>query len=93
VEVLKVVAFMVGVALVLYTIRAAIRLFLVPRALQLYLARFVFVMVRRVFWLFANHRHDFVRRDAVMAFYAPVALLSMFTLWLVLVLIGYTAMY
>jgi hypothetical protein len=93
VEVLKVVAFVVGVALILYTIRAAIRLFLVPRALQLYLARFVFVMVRRVFWLFANNRHDFVRRDAVMAFYAPVALLSVFTLWLVLVLIGYTAMY
>jgi hypothetical protein len=92
VEVLKVVAFVVGAALVLYTLRAAIRLFLVPRALQLYLARFVFVMVRRVFWLFANHRHDFARRDAVMAFYAPVALLSMFTLWLVLVLIGYTAM-
>src|SRR5438034_6800883 len=45
------------------------RLFLVPRALQLYLARFVFVMVRRAFWLFANHRHDFVSRDAVMAFY------------------------
>src|SRR6266545_3003709 len=93
VEVLEVVAFIVGAALVLYTIRAAIRLFLVPRALQLYLARFVFVMVRRVFWLFANHRHDFARRDAVMAFYAPVALLSMFTLWLVLVLMGYTAMY
>jgi hypothetical protein len=93
VEVFKVVAFIVGAALVLYTIRAAIRLFLVPRALQLYLARFVFVMVRRVFWLFANHRHAFVHRDAVMAFYAPVALLSLFTLWIVLVLMGYTAMY
>jgi hypothetical protein len=93
VEVLEVVAFIVGAALVLYTIRAAIRLFLVPRALQLYLARFVFVMVRRVFWLFANQRHDFARRDAVMAYYAPVALLSMFSLWLVLVLIGYMAMY
>ncbi len=28
-----------------------------------------------------------------MAFYAPVALLSLFTLWIALVLIGYTAMY
>jgi hypothetical protein len=93
VVVVEVFVFAVGVALVLYTIRAAIRLFLVPRALQLYLARLVFVMVRRVFWLFANHRHSFVRRDAVMAFYAPVALLSMFTLWIVLVLSGYTAMY
>ncbi|MGH2660222.1 MAG: hypothetical protein ACRDHS_11305 [Actinomycetota bacterium] len=91
--VLNVLAFVAGATLVLFTLRSAVRVFLVPRALQAYLARAVFVLVRRVFWLRANQRHEYRRRDAVMAFYAPVALLTLLALWLTMVLAGYTAMY
>ncbi len=43
----EVVLFVLGAAIVLLTLRSAVRTFLVPRALQAYLARTVFVFVRR----------------------------------------------
>lgn len=91
--VLRVLAFGAGVILVFLTLRSAIRTFLVPRALQAYLSRAVFVTVRRAFWLRANHRHDYARRDKVMAFYAPVSLLALLIVWLVLVIGGYALIY
>ncbi|HEX9718078.1 MAG TPA: hypothetical protein VGA93_09085, partial [Actinomycetota bacterium] len=90
---LNILAFVAGAALVLFTLRSAIRVFLVPRALQAYLARAVFMLVRRVFWLRAHPHREYERRDAVMAFYAPVSLLTLLALWLAMVLTGYTAMY
>jgi hypothetical protein len=91
--VLRVLVFAAGVAIVFLTLRSAIRTFLVPRALQAVLSRVVFVSVRRVFWLRANHRHDYRQRDKVMAFYAPVSLLTLLVVWLVLVFVGYTAIF
>lgn len=91
--VLDVLVFVAGAAVVFATVRSAIRTFLVPRALQAYLARFVFVVVRRVFWFRANHRHDYERRDRVMAFYAPVALVALLVTWITLLYAGFTAMF
>lgn len=90
---LRVLSVAAGVAVVFLTLRSAIRTFLVPRALQAALSRVVFVGVRRVFWLRANHRHDYGQRDKVMAFYAPVALLALLVVWLVLVFGGYTLIF
>lgn len=91
--VLRILVFALGSAIVFLTLRSAIRTFLVPRALQAHLSRAVFVTVRRVFWLRANHRHDYVRRDKVMAFYAPVSLLALLIVWLTLVIAGYAGMF
>jgi hypothetical protein len=88
---LHVLAVVAGAAIVLLTARSAIRTFMVPRALQAYLSRTVFVLVRRVFRLRANQRHTYERRDRVMALYAPVALLTLLGTWLVLVVSGFTA--
>jgi hypothetical protein len=90
--VVHVLAFVAGAAVVVLTVRSAIRTFLVPRALQAYLARFVFVAVRRVFWFRANHRHDYEHRDRVMAFYAPVSLLALLATWIALLVAGFTLM-
>lgn len=89
----EIVLFVLGAAIVLLTLRSAVRTFLVPRALQAYLARMVFVFVRRVLWLRSNHRHSYEQRDRVMAFYAPLALIALLVTWLVLVIAGYTAMF
>jgi hypothetical protein len=75
--VVHILAFLAGAAVVVLTVRSAIRTFLVPRALQAYLARFVYDTVRRVFWFRANHRHDYEHRDRVMAYYSPVSLLGL----------------
>ena len=91
--VLRVLLFIAGAALVVFTIRSMVRTFLVPRALQAHLSRAVFVEVRRVFRLFASDRHDYSRRDRVMAVYAPIALLVLLFVWVAIVLGGYTAMF
>jgi hypothetical protein len=91
--IVKVLVFAMGATLVLITLRSAFRTLVVPRALLSYLSRFVFVWLRRVFWLRANHRHSYERRDRVMAFYAPLSLFTLLGVWLTLVLAGYTAMF
>lgn len=87
----RVLAFVGGTLVVLLTVRSAFRTFLVPRPLQAQLSRAVFVLVRRVFRLRAGDRHDYAHRDRVMAFYAPVALVTLLGTWLVLVFVGFTA--
>jgi small basic protein len=91
--VLRVLLFLVGAAIVVFTLRSVIRTFLVPRALQAYLARAVFVAIRRVFRLRARSDSPYEHRDRVMAFYAPVSLLALLATWLACVLTGYTLMF
>ena len=91
--VLRIALFIAGAAIVLLTIRSVIRTFLVPRALQAQLARVVFVGVRRVFRIWARRDASYERQDAVMAFYAPVALLALLVTWLTSVIVGYTLMF
>ena len=88
----RILVFIAGAAVVLLTLRSAIRTFLVPRALQAHLARIVFVSVRRVFRLRANNHHTYEQRDRVMAFYAPFSLVALLATWLLLVLAGFTEM-
>jgi hypothetical protein len=89
--VLQVLAVVGGIAVVLLTVRSAVRTILVPRPLQALLSRAVFVLTRRLFRLRAGERHDYRHRDRVMAFYAPVALVTLLATWLALILLGFTA--
>jgi len=90
---LRILLFLVGASVVLFTIRSVVRTFLVPRALQANVARAVFVGVRRLFRLRAPIDAPYEHRDAVMAFFAPVALLALLVTWVLAVLTGYTAMF
>jgi hypothetical protein len=91
--VLRVLLFLAGAAAVLFALRSVLRTFVVPRALRNILGRMVFVAVRRVFQLRANARHDYAQRDRVMAFYAPVALVTLLVVWILILLAGFTAMF
>ncbi|HYG71141.1 MAG TPA: hypothetical protein VEC15_02490, partial [Actinomycetota bacterium] len=91
--VLRVLLFVLGASIVLLTIRSIVRTFLVPRALQAYVARAVFVGIRRLFRLSAPLNAPYERRDRVMAFFAPVALLALLITWVLFVLTGYTIMF
>src|SRR3990170_7433 len=90
---LRLAEFLAGAAIVVLTIRSAIRTLVVPRALQAFLSRAVFIAMRKLFRLRAGTRHDYPMRDRVMAFYAPVSLLTLLAVWLGLVLAGYTLMF
>jgi hypothetical protein len=89
----EILAFVLGAAMVGLTLGSASRTLLVPRAIPARLARVVFIAVRWVFRLRAGTRHPYEQRDRILAFYAPVSLLTLLVVWLVLVFAGYAAMF
>ena len=90
---LRSLAFLAGLALVLATCRSALSTFVVPRSVRSRLNRIVFGVVRRVFEIPIRFTRDFEGRDAIMAYYAPVALMLLVPVWYLLVSIGYTGVY
>jgi hypothetical protein len=90
---LRVAAFLAGLAIVLGTLYSAVRVFVVPRSENDKLARIVFLTMRHIFDALMAPSRSYVRRDRIMAFYAPVALLVMAAVWLLLVCVGYTVMF
>ena len=91
--VLRVVVALAGVALVATTLSAAVRTVVVPRAEQVWLNRFLFRNVRKVFALFARDVHTYERRDRVMARFAPTALMLLPFAWAAGVIAGFTALF
>ncbi|HEV8634052.1 MAG TPA: hypothetical protein VG370_07420 [Chloroflexota bacterium] len=85
--------FLVGAGLVVGTVQSAIKTFVLPRAAPSLLATAVFRAVRLVFKLRLARAVTYQERDRVMALYAPVGLLALSAAWLVLVDLGYTAMF
>lgn len=81
----------VGLALVAATIGSALRTVVLPRAVPAVLGRVVFLSMRAVFRLRLGTAPSYERRDAVMAFYAPLSLLVLLQVWLLLVWLGFGA--
>ncbi len=77
----------------LLTLRSAIQTFILPRAVSDRIARFVFLTVRAGFDLRAARAASYEGRDAVMALFAPLALVLLTATWLVLVICGYALIY
>jgi hypothetical protein len=91
--VLKILAFILGAAIVFATVGSAIRTVILPRGVPARLGRFVFVAMRRLFRLRAGRTSSYEKRDRAMALYAPVTLLVLLLVWITLVLFGYTGMF
>jgi hypothetical protein len=86
-------AFLLGGLTVTYTLLSALRTFVLPRSTGDRLSGAVFRLLGGCFRLVARHIADYPRRDAVLAFLAPVALLALVPTWLLLVALGYAAMF
>ena len=84
----RVASAVIGLAIVLITLLSAIKAFVLPRGVRVWLVRFVFQLVRAVF-SFKLRRADFEQREQIMALYAPLALVLMPVFLLSSVLIGY----
>jgi len=52
-----------------------------------------FTIVRWIFGIRLRWASAYKTRDRVMAFYAPIVLLSLLPVWLILVTLGYTGIY
>ena len=92
-EIIRLLMFLTGMLLVAATLFSELKTFVLPRSAPDTLTRFVFIAIR---WLFNIRLHwakTYEARDQVMAFYAPIGLLTLVPTWLALVLSGYTAMF
>jgi hypothetical protein len=92
-DLVRVVAFVVGVLLVARAILSALRTFVLPRASNDPVTRVVFHATRRIFDLVAGPSKPYARRDRLMAYFGPVSLVVLPGCWLVIVITGYTAMF
>ncbi len=87
------VVFLLGAALVIYTLISAVRTFVLPRGANVFLTRIVFRAMRGLFWPRMRLADSFEERDKVMALYAPLSLVALPAVWLGFVLAGYMAMF
>ena len=91
--IVRAVVFLVGLAIVIMTVMSAIRTLILPRSARDKLTRFVFVNIRRIFKLRLRRIESYVKQDSIMALYAPFSLLMLLVVWLILVMLGYAAMF
>jgi hypothetical protein len=89
----NVVVFALGAVAALGTLGSAVRTVVLPRGVPAKLSSLVFVVVGRLFRLRLRSSSTYERRDAVMAGFAPAALMILVVVWLAVTLIGYTAMF
>ncbi|HEX3622842.1 MAG TPA: hypothetical protein VHT97_11045 [Acidimicrobiales bacterium] len=89
----NVIVFALGAVAALGTLGSAVRTVVLPRGVPAKLSTVVFVAVRKVFRLRLGRSATYERRDAVMAGYAPAALMVLVVVWLAITLVGYTAMF
>jgi hypothetical protein len=87
------VIFILGIALVLATLFSATATFVLPRAANTLISRFVFRGIRKIFEIFLKGAQTYQARDRILALYAPISLLAMLPIWLTLVALGYSAMF
>jgi len=94
-NILKVLAVIAGTGLIIFTIQSAVRMLVVPRSDNVWLTRTLFIWVQRFirFELVVTGDMTYERRDAHMAFFAPVTLMLLPVVWLFLISIGYTPIY
>ena len=90
---LRVAAGFGGFILVITTLSAAIRSFILPRNEVVLLNIWVFRGIRLFFDAAARMANSYERRDRIMAHYAPVALVALPVVWEALVGLGYTCMF
>lgn len=90
---LRIVVFVLGGGVVVYTLVSAIRTFVVPRSIRDKLSLLVFRIVYTGFRPWRNRRRPYAERDQAMALYAPFGLLALPAVWVALVMVGYTGIY
>ncbi len=91
--ILRIAAFVAGVALTIWTIDQALRSFVLPRSDRSFLTNTTF---RVVYYIFAKRfkgNAPFARKDHILAMLSPAAMFLLPMVWLTLITVGYAAIY
>lgn len=87
-----VAVFITGATVVAIVLSSAAQTVILPRGVPLRLGRWLFISLRVALKVVIRRSSSYERRDRVLAMYAPMALLSLLTSWLLLVLGAFAAM-
>lgn len=87
---LRIIAAGIGIIIVIGTVISAVKAFILPRAVNVWLTRFAFLIVGAFFKLRVKKAKTYEKRDSIMAMYAPLVLFLLPIFLLTLILIGYT---
>ncbi len=90
---LKILAFAVGLGLVVAAVASAVQTFVLPRAAADPVVQVVFRSLRRVFNLAMRPARRYEQRDRIMALFGPVGLLVLLPTWLIMTNVGYMSMF
>ena len=90
---MRIIVSILGLALVIATLSSALSTFVLPRSARSRLNRLVFGGLRRLFEIPLHFTSTYARRDAIMAYYAPIGLMLLVPAWYILIAIGYAGMY
>jgi hypothetical protein len=90
---LPILVFVTGLAIIVLTLFSALSTFVLPRSARSQLNRIVFGVLRRLFETALHLVKTYERRDAIMAYYAPIAIMLLLPAWYILISVGYAAMY
>lgn len=85
--------FIAGFITVILTLSSALSTFVLPRAARSQLNRIVFGLLRRNFNFILRFAKTYPRRDAIMAYYAPIGVMLLVPTWYVLISLGFAAVY
>jgi hypothetical protein len=91
--IIRFLVFLSGLIIVILTLFSALSTFVLPRAARSQLNRIVFGLARRVFEFILHFAKSYERRDAIMAYYAPIGLMLLVPTWYVLISLGFAGMY
>ena len=91
--VVRVAAFVAGIIVLQAVLRSAVRTVVVPRGEPVLLSRFLFLGVRDLYTPLARRHHDPARRHAVLARFAPMALLTLAFVWAAGVILAFVPMF
>ena len=91
--IVRLLVFLAGLALVVWTLISAMKTFVLPRGVNVWLTTFVFFIVGHLFRWRARRAASYEERDQIMALFAPLALLLMPVVVLALILVGYVGLY
>ena len=90
---LHTLGFILGAGIVVLTLFSAVSTFVLPRSARSHLNRLLFGTLRYIFEFIMKFAKTYERKDAIMAYYAPIALMLLLPTWYILIAIGYSFMY
>ncbi|MCB8921821.1 MAG: hypothetical protein H6662_09570 [Ardenticatenaceae bacterium] len=89
----RIIVGLTGLALVVMTVVAAVKTFVLPRGVNVWLTQTIFHGINKLFRLRAKKAKSYEEVDRVMAMYAPLALVMMPAVMLSLILLGYMGLF